>query len=125
MTKPYSQEDLEKFALIAVSYISEKLLEDFATEPKVDFSVYERFMLDDVCVRVKQIIMGQGPFKCPAAQYPRNWIEAIKDRFLPSWLRERWPIKYTKMYFNARILYPKIKYPDEEHVITAELKEED
>ena len=43
-------------------------------------------------------------------QWPSNWIEAIKDRFLPLRLREIWPVKYRIIDVSA--IYPKAKLPD-------------
>jgi hypothetical protein len=38
-------------------------------------------------------------------QYPSNWIEAVKDRFLPEWLKRRFPVKYT-------VITPTHMFPD-------------
>lgn len=43
--------------------------------------------------------------------WPADWKEAIKDRFFPMWMRERWPIRYERVSINA--LYPKLKLPTE------------
>ena len=86
---------------------------------------YGDFLEEMVFLRIKQQILGQGPFKCPAAWYPADWIEAVKERFAPHWFLKRWPVKYTKKYFNARIMYPKVRYPEEEYTVTADVKTEE
>ena len=42
-------------------------------------------------------------------QYPENWVEAIKERWLPQWARKRWPVKYRVIVVTLRELYPNIK----------------
>lgn len=42
-------------------------------------------------------------------QYPENWVEAIKDRWLPQWARKRWPVKYRMIVVNLKELYPNAK----------------
>jgi len=39
-------------------------------------------------------------------KFPKDWWQAIKDRFLPQWLRSRFPIKYT--HIDGRAYYPKL-----------------
>ena len=34
--------------------------------------------------------------------YPQDWWEALKERFAPSWLRKRYPVKYTERHFEER-----------------------
>ena len=48
------------------------------------------------------------------ARCPENWWEAVKERFLPEWYKNRHPINYKtvmeEVRFSAFRLYP--KFPD-------------
>lgn len=35
-------------------------------------------------------------------EYPSNWIEAVKQRFAPQWLLEKYPVKLVKLYVWTR-----------------------
>jgi hypothetical protein len=43
--------------------------------------------------------------------YPMNWLESIKERWMPKWLTNRYPIRYTT--FEARAYYPHLKLPND------------
>lgn len=40
------------------------------------------------------------------ARWPADWLEAIKERFAPAWLRARWPMRYTSVTLDAWRLFP-------------------
>lgn len=42
-------------------------------------------------------------------KYPANWIEAIKDRWLPSWAKKKWPVVMARRVVDAVALYPHFK----------------
>ena len=115
--------DLKRFQLMMVTKISTDMAKDFAILPKVEWSIYDDWIENMMTLRVRQEILGQGPFACPTIEFPRNWIEAVKERFAPAWFKNRWPVKYTKNYFDVRIIYPMMKYPDDDVRVTAEVKE--
>jgi len=49
------------------------------------------------------------------AQYkwPKDWREAMKERFAPKWLKSRWPVKYLGI--EVIECYNKISIPKEAH----------
>jgi len=52
--------------------------------------------------------------------YPANWIEAIKARWLPNWLKKRWPIRYHTWQYNMAAVYPKLlalKLPEQDRFL--------
>jgi len=38
--------------------------------------------------------------------YPASWWEAVKDRFMPTFLRRFIPVRYTTWEVNCRVIYP-------------------
>lgn len=49
------------------------------------------------------------------AEYPANWIEALKDRFAPGWFLRRWPVRRSRI--DMDVLYPRIAIPDRQHTV--------
>jgi hypothetical protein len=49
------------------------------------------------------------------AEYPANWIEALKERFAPAWLIRRWPV--VKSRIDMEVLYPRIGIPQKDHMV--------
>ena len=45
-------------------------------------------------------------------EYPADWWEALKARWLPTWAKRRWPIRYRHFEINA--YYPTVKVADHE-----------
>jgi hypothetical protein len=37
------------------------------------------------------------PLETVSAKWPANWLEALKDRFLPAWMKRRFPIRYQSI----------------------------
>ena len=113
---------LERMRLLILNHISANLAEDFANPPEVDVSGLTSAICDDICLRVKQDVLGQGPYSYPTAKYPADWKEALKQRFAPAWFLDRWPVKWTAVVFDARVVYPKIALPDKEHYVAVNVR---
>ena len=56
-------------------------------------------------------------------KYPENWLQAVKDRFAPAWIKRRRPVKYITMRLEAKALYPKIKIPKASPIVVLRKKE--
>lgn len=48
------------------------------------------------------------------ATFPADWWQAVKERWFPVWVKERWPVRYASIRIEARALYPKISLPREQ-----------
>ena len=42
-------------------------------------------------------------------RYPADWLEALKERFAPSWIRHRWPVRFIEIEASLNEIYPEIK----------------
>lgn len=42
-------------------------------------------------------------------EYPRNWIEALKERFAPEWLLRRCPVDYVRIKVTAKNIFPHLR----------------
>lgn len=41
-------------------------------------------------------------------RYPENWLEAVKERFAPSFIRDLWPVRYTTVTASLDEIHPDI-----------------
>jgi hypothetical protein len=78
--------------------------------------------LKGVMITITQKIFGQQR-KCFREKVPLNWKEAIKDRWLPQWIRKYWSIKYRLIEFDVRELMPSLNVPDRPTYIVTDLQE--
>lgn len=97
-------------------------------EAMVDVSTTVAFARDLVTVRIHGHVWGEGIDK-RTIRHPLNWIEAVKERWMPcwSWLRRRWPVQYKVHHIEAKAYYPGIRpsLPNEPWRIAAYLGTEE
>ena len=111
----YESIDLEKFRLIALTYLTDELMEEFATPPVLDVSATAAgCMMDMLTVRIKQEVYGEtlGTLE---VKHPATWFQMLKEQYAPYWFKRRWPVRYAYQKYDARALYPKLALPDEVH----------
>ena len=101
---------LERMKFIVLQYLNQELVDQFAIEPEVEFTAHAYFMCDDIVLRIKQAVYGRTMERVEV-KYPRDWWEAVKDRWLPEWAKARWPVKYQCHTLTATEFYPKISEP--------------
>ena len=65
----------------------------------------QRQVLGDLVYRL-QCIVPSLPLAPQCISYPLNWVEAIKQRFAPQWLLDRWPLRYRTHIITGTDLYP-------------------
>ena len=63
---------------------------------------------DDIVLRIEGFVWGKN-LDAQEVRYPANWIEAVKERWLPKRIRRRWPVRYTIVRIEARFLYPEAR----------------
>ena len=105
----YKTISLEKFKLAALQYLPEEIL--CGEEPKIDISLWSGHFAGQLSVRIVKTIWGRE-MQEKEIQYPSNWWEAVKERWAPQWIKDRWPIGYTTERLTARELYPHMIFPD-------------
>jgi len=95
--------ELHKFPLITSASIDEKIYNRATIE--------EREWMDDSIN--KQLIREMKMFlyenKHPdkhIIKYPANWIESLKERFAPSWILDKYPVKFIEHTATLREYYP-------------------
>lgn len=68
-------------------------------------------LTDDLLLRFSRSIVTDK-LKGSYFQYPRNTWEMFKKEFMPKWFLQRYPIKYTRQYYDFRVLYPDYILPN-------------
>ncbi len=87
--------------------ITKKIKEEFWGNVRV----YEN---DDMMGSVFQTFvfeMAGKELKTYRISYPVNWWEAFKDRWFPTWMKNRWPVQERTHTINLKVVYPKLKLP--------------
>ena len=86
---------LEKARLCLLSYTSEEAFDDIQISAHCVWS--------QVVVRALKTALIHK-INNSRVQYPENWIEAFKERWLPEWLKKKFPIKYKE--YDAYMIFP-------------------
>ena len=112
---------------IAVTVASNLKLQNILAMPdEARTNMATEFFANGMTSRLVAVMAGEL-LEVPAAVYPRDWKEALKERFLPRWARRWWPVRYSRVVWEAVVLYPLISLPDEAHYLAevrADVKEE-
>ena len=102
------RQQYEKVKLILIEYFTKELWDTLRVAPQIDFSLHQMFNLDEIAMRIKYEIVGLQ-YKVATVSYPADWWQAFKDRWFPTWVKRRWPVKMVTKTIQARELYPKEK----------------
>lgn len=109
---------LMKYVLLT-RLTKEMAREGFAIAPRVDVSMAQDFLTDQIAVRVIQEVWGEILDEVEHS-YPADWWQAFKERWFPAWLLRRYPVKLKIMRLTARAVYPEVSVPHERHRIYLE-----
>lgn len=85
-----------------------------AVQAWVDLTQFERReYLDEMNRRMRTelsaFVYGVNHPTRHVIRFPKNWLEAVKERFAPAWLRDRWPVVYTVVTASMEEIYPDIR----------------
>jgi len=122
--------DLEKIKIGIYHRVEGKLI-----DCRVDVSEYEGFVCDAVDAKLTGFLWGERGEPL-IIEYPENWIEGIKARWFPAWLKKRFPVRLVSHSITTRTLYPHfrislkketslLKWDHRRSVLTDPLNEED
>lgn len=51
-------------------------------------------------------------FAAKTIRFPRDWLESLKERFLPQWARAKWPVIWEEITVEADAYHPDFAVPD-------------
>ena len=101
---------LERMKLCIEQRLTKELAYSFGEPPEVMLTPFLDAMTDDIAVRVVQSVWGRN-LQRQEVRWPATWWEAVKERFLPAWAKERWPVRYRVVTLTARELWPLLSFP--------------
>ena len=79
-------------------YIDPNLLDESVT---IEWDWY----VNRIVVMVKNMMWAED-LKKYEFKWPRDWWQALKERWFPEWLLERYPIEYTIKIVDIKAIYP-------------------
>ena len=102
---------------IAVTLASQFKLQNILAMPdEARTNMATEFFANGMTSRLLAVMAGEL-LEVPTVKYPRDWKEALKERFLPWWAKRWWPVRYSYVVWEATVLYPLISLPDEVHYL--------
>lgn len=51
-------------------------------------------------------------FAAKTIRFPKDWVESLKERFLPQWARVKWPVVWQEITVEADAYHPDFAIPD-------------
>ena len=94
---------LEKMRRITITQLDATVLEGgCAVEVWRDYS--QEFIVARLVADVWGETLGKRTIR-----HPLNWIEAVKERWLPYRLRRHWPVRYKVHHIEAKAYYPGLR----------------
>jgi hypothetical protein len=81
----------------------------------VNTEIYMSAWIDDqVDIAVRGFLYAEN---VKEIKYPRDWWQAVKERWLPDWLRRRFPVVYVRV--NIKAIYQNFRpsLPNENHAL--------
>ena len=118
-------ENLRRFIFSLETLFSGEFIED--TKWDIGNWLYDK-QHNLIAVQFKTWIYGEH-LKTRRVYFPRNWFEHLKERVLPAFLRDYWPVKTQCIEVDIQALYPKLRkkleMPEELHVVHGVMKHGD
>lgn len=74
----------------------------------VNSDTYIDHMTRQAVVSIQGYLFGEK-LKGKIVKHPRDWWQALKERWLPAWALKRWPVEYTIHTVTFDVVYPRFK----------------
>jgi hypothetical protein len=93
----------------------QKVITDEFLDSSVDIIDY---LPNAILLNIRGYLWGESQ-TVATKRFPSDWKEWFKERWFPSWLKRKFPVKYQEWTVKADVIYPnlKISRPSDEHVI--------
>jgi hypothetical protein len=69
------------------------------------------YISDSIVVDLIGYFASQPLIDTIDVKYPKDWLEALKERFAPSWLLKKYPVRYVHHYADVRNIFPDFVVP--------------
>jgi hypothetical protein len=74
------------------------------------------FMFDSVAIRFRKGLLGEEAPRVVDYKWPKDWWEALKERWAPGWFLKRWPVLFHHETVDLWTCYPDIAIPKQNTV---------
>ncbi len=74
-----------------------------------EFHTWEDKARDRMVLEMRAFVYGKDHPVRHIIRFPSDWLEALKERFAPAWIRDRWPVRFTEVTASLEELYPGIE----------------
>jgi hypothetical protein len=95
-----STRNLEKIVFHVNQYVSRQLIDTIESDVELVNRVG-----DELLFKLRAGVTGEKK-EIKSIKYPKNWVEALKERFLPLCFKRRFKVKYTSIEVSFNVLYP-------------------
>jgi hypothetical protein len=89
----------------------------------VETDEHLNFMADELAVRLSAYVLEEQ-VESAYLEYPADWWEACKARWLPAWMLRRWPVRWTRWRGDITAVYPDLLIPDQRVVMLTRFEKE-
>lgn len=116
-TLAYTEVQLEPVQIYCRRYLDLKRLRncDVSVEKMTHLSI------EDLCIQLEKHIHGLPEQRIVIKEkYPVNWVEAVRERWLPKWLLKRYPVKYRRIDIDQKIykaVFTDLNTPDKRPIL--------
>ena len=92
-----------------------------------EFRSWEDRAKDRLVIEMRTTIYGKDHPTKHVIRFPADWLEAVKERFAPAWVRDRWPVKFTEITASLEETYTGIEQsiPDRPAVMRVHVRRDD
>jgi len=105
---------LERLQVYARHYVShEREQEWLKTLPQGNWSVRVDQLIDVPGLVVTMIGILWAETQTHEVHYPRDWWEAVRERWAPAWWLTRWPVQYQHWVVDARRGWKNLRVPED------------
>lgn len=102
----------------------------FRTQQIIDERFEKSYDHGEILHKIEIYILGESlKIYNRHIEYPKDWLQAIKNRFFPKWLKQWYPIKNDcfDLKVDIKALYPelsaRVSLPEEQHIFIIQKEE--
>ena len=95
--------------------MSKLIAEDLLLDAQLDI---ENAVVDGFRLTLAGYLLGED-IQRKEVRYPKDWLQAFKERWFSDWAKRRWPVQYRTTVLDAKLLYTEFKpaLPDQPYRI--------
>jgi hypothetical protein len=110
--------DMEEVVLRKLQFKIGRLVDKglIASLDSVQLESYYEHFLDGMVYELRLLLLGKTNQEVNV-KYPKDWWQAVKERFAPETFLKCWPVEYTEITLRATEIYPNIALPGEKCIV--------